>query len=131
MRVSWHEEYFLEEGQDVVGEARDKTDESTSDVVSRHDGPGWVSRARRPKNRAGPGVTSVRTGGMRECYQHFSAQPAAPKRCPNSHPFLSAGKQSEMSKRSQESSSPGSPMANKSMLSRFATMRICGTRLFE
>ena len=29
----------------------------------------------------------------------------------NSHPFLSAGKQSEMSKRSQESSPPGSPTA--------------------
>ena len=29
----------------------------------------------------------------------------------NSHPFLSARKQSEMSKRSQESSSPGSPTA--------------------
>ena len=30
---------------------------------------------------------------------------------PNSHYFLSAGKQSEMSKRTQESSSPGSPTA--------------------
>ena len=48
----------------------------------------------------------------------------------NSHPFLSAGKQSEMLKRSQESSSPGSG-ESKSMLSRLATRRICGTRLFE
>ena len=42
----------------------------------------------------------------------------------NSHPFLSAGKQSEMSKRSQESSSPGSPTAKaNTMLSRLATRR--------
>ena len=44
-----------------------------------------------------------------------------------SHSFLSTGKQFEMSKRSRESSSPGSPTATaKSMLSRFTTMCICG-----
>ena len=50
----------------------------------------------------------------------------------NSHSFPSAGKQFEMSKRSQEISSPGSPTTKaKACLFRFATMRICGTRLFE
>ena len=51
----------------------------------------------------------------------------------NSHSFLSAGKQFEMWKRSQESFLFAwiSNGESKSMLSRFATMRICGTRLFE
>ena len=50
----------------------------------------------------------------------------------NSHSFLSAGKQFEMSKRSQESSSPGIPTAKaKACCLVSQQMRVCGTRLFE